>query len=261
MYPKLRKILLIIFLLTFAVSYFFKNNYKTVDNIHPEVLQEPLQATINGDSELITFSKDGYSYSLMPEAEYKIQAMVVHRMDYRFFSIYSSDSVFPVDLCLTWGDNLKNKGYQNKTLSFSQDARFCFYRWRGEANVISPNLVSNNHLIANDPKILSVINKIKTGDQVSISGYLVNVEANKVGEVSNYSPNSFSLKSSLTRTDDGAGACEIIYIKDIKIIRVGHPVWSFLFELSFYSLIILIVLSIVNIITYQHVYKPRRKTD
>ncbi|HZJ41382.1 MAG TPA: hypothetical protein VFD16_03930 [Candidatus Saccharimonadales bacterium] len=256
MYSKLRRILLLVFLSILIISYFIKNNYKTVDNIRPEVLQAPLQS-VTDNNEPIKFSKDGFAYDLTPVAEYQIQALVVHRMDYRFFSIYNSDSVFPVDLCLTWGDNLENKSYQNKYLSFSQDARFCFYKWRGETS-INPDLISNNHLIANDKKILSVINKIKAGDQVSISGYLVNVEANKTGKVSDYDPNSFSLTSSLTRTDSGGGACEIIYIKDIKIIQVGHPIWSFLFNFSLWALIGLIFLNIILIITPKHNYRPNR---
>jgi len=243
MYSKLRKILLIVFLLIFALSYFLKTDYRTVNDIRPELFQVPLQSEVD-NNEPIKFSKDGFAYNLTPVAKYQIQALDVHRMDYRFFSIYNSDSVFPVDLCLIWGENLKNKSYQNKNLSFSQDFRFCLYKWRGET-LFSPDLISNNHLIANDKKILSVVDKIKAGDQVSISGYLVDVEANKVGEVSDYDPNSFSLTSSLTRTDDGAGACEIIYIEDIKIIKTGHPVWSFLSDFSSWALIGLIFLNFI----------------
>jgi hypothetical protein len=257
MYPRLRKFLLLVFLIILVISYFLKNNYRTVDNIRPEVLQAPSQ-NITDNNEPIKFSKDGFAYSLTPIAEYQIQALVVHRMDYRLFSIYNSDSVFPVDLCLIWGDNLENKSYQNKYLSFSQDSRFCFYKWRGETS-INPDLISNNHLIANDSKILSVVNKIKAGDQVSISGYLVNVEANKVGKVSDYDPNSFSLKSSLTRTDSGAGACEIIYINNIEIIQVGNPLWSFLFNFSFWALAGLIFLNIILVLTQKHGYRPERK--
>jgi hypothetical protein len=254
MYPKLRKFLLLVFLFVLIISYFLKNNYRTVDKIRPEVLQAPLQNTVD-NNEPIKFSKDGFAYVLTPIAEYQIQALVVHRMDYRLFSIYNSDSVFPVDLCLVWGDNLENKSYQNKYLSFSQDSRFCFYKWRGEA-VINPDSISNNHLIANDSKVLSVINNIKTSDQVLISGYLVNVEANKVGKVSDYDPSSFSLKSSLTRKDSGAGACEIIYINDIKIIQIGHPIWSFLFNFSFWVIVGLIFLNIFLVITEKRIYRP-----
>jgi hypothetical protein len=242
MYLKLRKILLVVFFGILVISYFLKDDYRTVNNIQPEILQAPLQGSADNNGP-IQFSKDGFAYNLTPVAEYQIQGLVVHQMDYRFFSIYNSDSVFPVDLCLTWGDNLANKSYQEKQLSFSQDARFCFYKWRGETS-INPDLISNNHLIASDPKILSVINKIKAGDQVLISGYLVDVQADKVGKVSDYDPSSFSLKSSLTRTDSGAGACEIIYVNDIKIVQAAHPAWSFLFNFSFYALIILIIWSV-----------------
>lgn len=246
MYPRLRKFLLLFFLILLVVSYFLKRNYKTVYNIHPEVLQSPSQSSI-ANTEIIKFSKDGYTYNLTPIANYQIKALVVHRMDYRFFSINNSDSVFPIDLCLVWGDNLSSKAYQDRSLSFSQDTRFCFYRWRGDLS-IDPSMISNNHLITNDKKILSDINKIKTGDQVEITGYLVNVEANKIGKISDYDPSYFNLNSSTIRTDDGGGACEIIYVKDIKTLQAGHPISSFLFYLSFYAIIALMLLSIMAII-------------
>lgn len=254
MSSKFRKLLPLFFLTILVFSYFFKDNYKSVDNIRPELLQAPEQATSTA-TELISFSKDGYAYNLTPVAEYKIQALVVHRMDYRFFSIHNSDSIFPVDLCLIWGENLENKSYQNKDLSFSQDSRFCFFRWRREAS-INPDLISNNHLITNDPDILRIINQVKPGDQVSISGYLVNVEAKKVGKVSEYDPSAFNLATSLSRTDSGGGACEIIYIKNIKIIQTGHPIWSFLFKFSLWILGCLIIFNIFHFLI--HIHRHRR---
>ncbi len=145
MYQKLRKTLLAVFFGILVISYFLKDDYRTVNNIQPKILQAPLQDVADNNGS-IQFSKDGFAYNLTPVAKYQIQGLVVHQMDYRFFSIYNSDSVFPVDLCLTWGENLANKSYQEKQLSFSQDARFCFYKWRGET--------SNNQLTANKNYVL-----------------------------------------------------------------------------------------------------------
>lgn len=245
MYPRLRKFLLIFFLLLLVISFFLKQNYKNIDNILPELLEEPKQTALI-DAELIEFEKDGFAYKLKPIADYEINALVVNRMDYRFFSIKNSDSIFPVDLCLVWGSNLKEKSYQNKSLSFSQDYRFCLYNWRG-GKPINTSEVSNNHLISNDEKIISAITKIKASDQIRITGYLVDLEANKVGEISNYDYSSFTLNSSVTRGDGGAGACEVVYVTNIEILQTGHPFLSFLHSFSLYAVLLLVLIAIWRI--------------
>lgn len=246
MYSKLRKFLLIFFLCLLVITYFLKRDYKTINNILPSLLESPLQSNVV-DKEMIEFTKDGFAYSLTPVANYRIKALVVNEMDYRYFSVKNSDSVFPVDLCLIWGDNLSNNSYQDKSLSFHQDYRFCLYHWNGELS-INPSQISNNHLISDDKKIISAISKIKPSDQIEISGYLVNVKAHKVGKVSKYDPSSFSMITSTNRNDDGAGACEVIYVNDVKILQLGHPFLSFLFNLSLYAVILLILLSVIVIV-------------
>ena len=68
---------------------------------------------------------------------------------------------------------------------------------------------ANNHLIPADGEIKKEISKIRKGDIVEITGYLVSLKAtNPEGE-------TYDWNSSLTRTDTGNGACELIYVTGV----------------------------------------------
>lgn len=89
-------------------------------------------------------------------------------------------------------------------------ARFLKYTYRRgdwEKKLGSPikKLCSNNHLISNDETITSLIKQIKKNDYIKISGYLINA----------YWGNSY-LTTSISRDDEGNGACEVVYVTDIK---------------------------------------------
>ena len=73
-------------------------------------------------------------------------------------------------------------------------------------------LYSNSHLIPSNDKIKKQIKKIKKNDYIQIEGYLVHVDADtKKGY--------FFWDSSTTREDSGDGACEVIYVTDVKWLK------------------------------------------
>lgn len=242
-YQRAKKFLYIILLIGLAITFFTRNNYRKVQNIDSVVLKEPVQENLS-DHDLIEFEKDDFKYELTPLYEYEISALVVHKMDYRIFSIYKTDSVFPMDLCMLWGKNVEDKIYQDKALSFSQDMRFCFARWTRDLN-FNTDEISNTHLVIKDADLRKKINQISVGDQVRIKGKLVNVEAKNLGSPGKYDPANLSLNSSTTREDSGAGACEIIYVEELDILQKGNPVSYYLFIASLYVLIALIVIDIL----------------
>lgn len=239
-YNKVKKFLYLILFIILIITFFTRNNYKNVEIINSEVLNNPIQEqTENYDA--IQFTKDDYQYKLTPLYNYEINALVVRKMDYAWFSIYKRDSVFPRDLCMMWGTNVGDKVYKDKSLKFYQDMRFCFARWEGTLKFNSSE-VSNNHLVIQDEKIEKKIKKISVGDQVKIKGQLVDVEAKNLGKPGEYDPEYFSLKSSIKREDVGAGACEIIYVNDVEILQKANPVSHNLFKISFYGLISLLII-------------------
>ena len=72
---------------------------------------------------------------------------------------------------------------------------------------------SNNHLIPADTRVKKAIKKIKKGDHIRITGYLVYIDGKKSDGT------TFFWNSSTTRDDDGDGACEVIYVTDVEWLK------------------------------------------
>ncbi len=243
MLKNIKRLIIPTLLIILVITFFTRNNFRGVDEIDQESLKNPTRSTLD-DSDIIEFTKDDYEYELTPLFNYEVNGLVVNKMDYTLFSIYKRDSVFPMDLCMIWGDNLENKVHQDKDLKFSQDMRFCFVQWKESVNFDEGDL-SNNHLLVNNKKIEKKINTISTGDQVKIKGKLVNVKAKNLGDLGKYDPEYFEWNSSTTRTDAGAGACETIYVDDIEILKKSNINSHKLFTFSFYGLILYIAAHIL----------------
>jgi len=217
---KILKILFFLCLAVFLCTYYAKNNYRNVHDLMEGALAQPIQ-TETADKTPVVFSDADYKYTLFPLYDYDITAMVVHKMDYTKFSIHRTDSVFPMDLCMLWGDNLKNGYYADPNLEFSQDFRFCLYYRQAGAN-FNANEMSNNHLIIKGSRLKKLIKNITLGDQVRIRGQLVNVEAENLASGDPYNPERIAWNSSQGRNDTGAGACEVIYAKDFTILKKSN---------------------------------------
>ena len=56
----------------------------------------------------------------------------------------------------------------------------------------------------------------------------------------------FELKTSTIRTDDGAGACEIIYVEDVQILKKGNPVSYYLFKSALFLLGVFVIVNVVR---------------
>lgn len=224
-----RIILTVLFIITIW-TFFSKDNYRSVDKIHSAVTKEPIQTEVSA-SEPIIFNNNDYEYNLTPLFRYEINAMIVHMMDYRWFSLKKMDSVFPVDLCLIWGENVSSKVYQSKKLKFSQDARFAYWSWSGDLK-FNGNEVANTHLLIEDKHLEKELEQLNRGDQIKIKGHLVNVEAKNIGKPGKYDPAQFSLNTSVVRSDTGAGACEIVYIENMEILEKGNPTANSIFKIS-----------------------------
>lgn len=231
---------LIVFIV-FAVTFFTRNNLKGAGKIVPEVLTQPRQTEVYEHRE-VAFTRDGYRYHLMPICDYEINGLVVGKMDYRFFSIDRNDSVFPIDICIIWGDNVARKLYKNSAVSFSQDCRWCWAQWSAGAKVNLGEL-SNNHLLINDKEILRQAKDILRGDQIKIRGLLVNVIAEPEKELG---LSARAWNTSISRIDNGAGACEVIYVQNMEILKKSNLISRFLFRLSGYALLLIMIWGIIN---------------
>lgn len=140
-----------------------------------------------------------------PQASYSITATLVSKRSYAGGPM---NWLSPMDYALAWGslNHLLDK------IKFKQVVRFCLYRTREALDPAFINRhMSNNHLIPATPNLRKALRRVKKGSVVKLDGYLVYVTALQGGRVmSNWN-------SSLTRTDEGNGACEIIYLTRLQV--------------------------------------------
>ena len=153
---KINKFLLLVLLVVCGVTYFQRNNYKSVDEIAPETLSEPLQRQLYTPDHIV-FVRDGYKFDVTPLYDYKLSGLLVSKMGYRFFSIYKYDSIFPFDVCVIWGSNVKRKVYKKKTIKFSQDCRWCNVSWNEPDVDFDFTEISNNTIISCEDYGIEVI--------------------------------------------------------------------------------------------------------
>ena len=157
---------------------------------------EPIQRTLTATTG--PFARAGWM--MMPLAEFTVEARVLARERYRWDA---TASLAPIDLALGWGplsDSALLKG-----LSFDQHTRFL--HWRMNDSAISPATLvahtANMHMIPADAAIKHALIAARPGQIARFSGYLVSATNPGAGG---------EWRSSLSRTDAGAGACEIVWV-------------------------------------------------
>ena len=146
--------------------------------------------------------------TLYPQAEYTIVARVISKGKYN----WDSRSVFiPYDLGLAWG-------YEGDP--FYTDLVQYWNRYRrlnimSCSDIIDSNdlqcHVANVHVIPATTNLRRCLGSLKKGDIVLLQGYLVNATWE------DFSYNFYTTNTSLTRTDQGDGACETMYIQKIMV--------------------------------------------
>lgn len=166
------------------------------------VSRVPLQKNLPSTAKPILFKKD----VLQPLADFFIEARVLAKKRY----IFDSNSKYsPFDLALGW--NKMSDSSVLDQLSVSQSGRFYWVSWNKPVLPFDTifNNSSNMHIIPGSNKVKEVLSRIRVGHVVRLKGHLVRVDRRDGGE----------WMSSLTREDRGDGACEIVYVKQAKILH------------------------------------------
>ncbi len=211
------------------------NPYPSNSEILPELLNDPTQ--IETDQATFDFERKGNSYNIVPLYEYEISALVVSKREDSFqHKVFYRDHVNEADLCVIWGDNIKNNIHKNMT--FSNSTWFCSIKakghrtWQEMQDIFKNENLSNNHLLSNDNEVRKNISRAKVGDQIRIRGLL-----------SKYSTNSGPERgTSTSRTDTGNGACETIYVNDFEILKKGNPFSDIFGLIARINLVIVLIL-------------------
>jgi hypothetical protein len=156
---------------------------------------EPLQSPVPDAFPALTIE----SARLSPLAGFSIDARVLSRRDYA----YGREADFsPTDLALGWG-RMRDETVLAR-LDIEQRGRWYHYRWRDSPPIPSREIAkssANMHIIPADLAAAGALRRVRDGQRVRIDGWLVEVAAD----------DGWKWRSSLTRDDMGAGACELIY--------------------------------------------------
>ena len=162
----------------------------------------PVQREVGADAPV--FEKDGFRARAL--ASFELEARVLRSKRYCCFG---PDQLVPVDVVFGWG-GMSDEAVLAR-LDISQSGRFYFWRYQGnpplprrEIEVSSANM----HLIPANQAIEKRIKSLREGQVVSLKGYLVEVKGD----------GGFTWRSSLTREDTGAGACELIWVEELYAI-------------------------------------------
>ncbi len=138
-------------------------------------------------------------------ARFEVAARVLGKE--RYWVEREADLV-PYDLALGWG-RMSDSTVLEK-ISISQGRRYYFWSVREypipRSEIISSS--ANMHLIPSTKEVRDAIGSVREGQVVRFTGYLVRA----IG------PNGWRWTTSLTRTDTGNGACELVWVETFEVV-------------------------------------------
>ena len=168
----------------------------------PLITDEPSQLTLPAD--IPAFAHGGFY--LRPLAVFSIDARLLHRKVYRHDR---QAALVPVDLALGWGPMSDQQVLDR--LKITQSMRFYWFRYPGQPPIPKQEIIShstNVHIIPGTPEIASRCKSLRAGSLIRLSGDLVEATG----------PGLSAWRSSLSRTDTGNGACELLWVKELSLL-------------------------------------------
>jgi len=143
-------------------------------------------------------------FRITPLANFELTARVLSRADYRFDP---AAALSPTDLALGWG-RMSDSAVLAR-LSISQSSRWYNYRWGNDGPPIPPDEIirssSNMHMIPADKIVAAALLRVRPGDVVHLRGELIQAQRG----------DGYTWRSSLSRTDTGDGACEVVWVQSL----------------------------------------------
>ncbi len=143
-------------------------------------------------------------FEITPVRSFAIRARVLGREDYRFDT---EAALSPMDLVLGWGPMADPA--VTRSIRIRQSRRW--YHWRVDEAPIPLRQIAlhsaNMHMIPANREVRRQLQAVRPGNIVELEGHLVNVRRD----------DGWGWKSSLTRTDVGSGACELIWVETLQV--------------------------------------------
>jgi len=144
-------------------------------------------------------------WTLEPLAAFSLDARV---LGVKSYSDDFSASLAPLDLAVGWGAMSDTTVLDR--MDITQRDRFYLWRYWGKAPIPEKEIVThsaNMHIVPADDSILGKLKSLRKGSLVHLSGNLVEATHPKSNK---------PWRSSLTREDEGEGACELFYVKSLS---------------------------------------------
>lgn len=168
-------------------------------------IENPLQIPLPANTDELAL----HDWTLQPLASFEIRARVISLHSYRSDPT-PAGTLAPFDVALGWGPMADENIL--KRIEITQHDRQYFWRWWGAAPLPEKDLVShsaNIHLIPADDVIAAQIESLQPGQWVHLRGKLVEASHPKAAK---------AWRSSLSRDDQGEGACEILLLESLQHI-------------------------------------------
>jgi hypothetical protein len=143
-------------------------------------------------------------WTLTTRASYHITARILGLERYRFDQLAD---LIPEDLALGWGPMSDNRVISH--LDIYQSDRFYFWHADTAPPISRDSIIvhsANTHVIPQDAAIAKQLSRLRPGEVVTLSGDLVDAVRDDGARI----------KTSLVRTDTGAGACEVMLVRDVE---------------------------------------------
>ena len=147
------------------------------------------------------FTVDGIPAQAL--AEYALSARVLAARRYR---LGHTAALAPLDLALGWG-RMSDPAVIAR-LDIAQRHRWYLWSYSGAPPLPVREIETssaNVHLIPADDAVAARLANLRTGDAVTLRGYLLGLER----------ADGWRWRSSLTREDTGDGACELLYVQQV----------------------------------------------
>lgn len=196
--------------------------------------KDPVQIDIpqtSPESAPVLISYDGTDFRLHPRAQYSLEGLIVseHRSDSIWDHVHAAwgDLLNARDICTVWGQSLASGIYRD--VEFWSGQWTCYYRYWDEitAAAFRSHEMSNTHVLASDPEIRRRIADLEIGDEYRMRGLLVDYEI--VGDAKR---EGFRRNTSLVRTDTDNGACEILLVQSVDLIKSHNRIFRHLRDLG-----------------------------
>lgn len=144
---------------------------------------------------------------LTPRAAFSLRARVLST---RRYGDDPESRLAPNDVAFGWGPMSDSAVLAR--LAIGQSGRWYFSSWAGDAPAPPDEIArgsANMHLVPASDPVAAQIGRLRVGQVVRLDGLLVDADA----------PDGWTWRTSLTRDDTGAGACELVLVRALVVER------------------------------------------